>query len=462
MLEFISSHLLDCLWLALLLILTYYVYTVTYNLYFHPISHFPGPRLAAATHLYEAYFHLWKGGQYSSQILKLHQQYNSPIIRVNPTELHITDFNYFTEIFNFDAKFDKVVPRGLEKNFESLQNTVSFANHRQKRRPFDQYFGRAAILKLEPTIQHFVDTMCERLEDSKSTQKPLLLSHLYRFLTVDIVSEYALSQPYQFLNDPTSNQSFMDEMHSAFKFFNTLGRVSGVLNLMNFLDYIPQWMIPSGQASGYVNNWRKQLANRVDVIQQSEPIKSEVPPHRIMLKDYFNDSNVPDHEKTPEKLLNNALLFVTAGMETTAFALTTATFHLLENAEVLGKLKAELAESWDAEAARPPFTELEKLPLLTAVIKESLRLSIGVLGRLGRVNHQSSMRYDAWSIPPGTPISMSLRTILYDETIFPEPTSFQPERWLQGENSKDLDKWLVVFSRGARRCIGEQYVIKPD
>lgn len=41
--------------------------------------------------------------------------------------------------------------------------------------------------------------------------------------------------------------------------------------------------------------------------------------------------------------------------------------------------------------------------------------------------------------------------IHYDPTVFPDPTAFRPERWL--ENPR-LDKYLVAFSRGSRQCIG--------
>lgn len=43
--------------------------------------------------------------------------------------------------------------------------------------------------------------------------------------------------------------------------------------------------------------------------------------------------------------------------------------------------------------------------------------------------------------------------------IFPEPAVFDPERWLQ-ENSHDLDKYLVAFSKGPRSCLGIKSVYK--
>jgi cytochrome P450 len=41
-------------------------------------------------------------------------------------------------------------------------------------------------------------------------------------------------------------------------------------------------------------------------------------------------------------------------------------------------------------------------------------------------------------------------------TIFPDPDSFNPERWLDPSATKRLDKYLVSFSKGSRQCVGIQ------
>jgi hypothetical protein len=55
--------------------LLYLIGRAFYRLYFHPLAKFPGPRLAAATTFYEAYFEIVLKGQYSKQISKLHDEY---------------------------------------------------------------------------------------------------------------------------------------------------------------------------------------------------------------------------------------------------------------------------------------------------------------------------------------------------------------------------------------------------
>jgi hypothetical protein len=57
----------------------YSIFIVVYRLYFHPLARFPGPRLAAATQLYEIYFDIVKKGKFIWEIERLHQKYGKKI-----------------------------------------------------------------------------------------------------------------------------------------------------------------------------------------------------------------------------------------------------------------------------------------------------------------------------------------------------------------------------------------------
>lgn len=61
------------------LIGVYIAYSIIRALYnvspFHPLSHIPGPKLAAATWLYECWFDLILGGMYTKEIQRMHEVY---------------------------------------------------------------------------------------------------------------------------------------------------------------------------------------------------------------------------------------------------------------------------------------------------------------------------------------------------------------------------------------------------
>jgi len=150
-----------------------------------------------------------------------------------------------------------------------------------------------------------------------------------------------------------------------------------------------------------------------------------------------------------------------AGLETTAWALTTLSYHLISNPLILKKLRAELEEAIPDPAAKLESIHLEKLPYLSACIQEAIRLSYGVSSRNPRISPDKPTKYKDWVIPAGTPVSMTIIDVHHDEHIFPNSRSYIPERWLDSPKTKDghnLSRYFVAFGKGARSCLGIKYV----
>lgn len=119
------------------------------------------------------------------------------------------------------------------------------------------------------------------------------------------------------------------------------------------------------------------------------------------------ESDLPEREKTLDRLWQEGQTFVAAGTETTAWCLTVITFYLLETPEMMQRLRSELLE-----AKATSSTQLEKLPYLSAIIQEGLRLSFGVCTRLPRIAPNSVLELDdgkkVWHIPANVSWSCAL------------------------------------------------------
>lgn len=91
------------------------------------------------------------------------------------------------------------------------------------------------------------------------------------------------------------------------------------------------------------------------------------------------------------------------GTETTALALSTAIFHLTNQPELWleldRQLRASLPEGCTDEYL--DITALEKVPLLDATAKESLRVGCPIPGRLPRVVPEGGWQLKGQMIPPG-------------------------------------------------------------
>jgi hypothetical protein len=80
----VTHSVLYTLCLALVFSTAYIVAVIVYRIFLHPLSTFPGPRLAAATGLWKAYFQCTKS--FTHELIKLHEIYGKKTIAEHPRQ----------------------------------------------------------------------------------------------------------------------------------------------------------------------------------------------------------------------------------------------------------------------------------------------------------------------------------------------------------------------------------------
>ncbi|CAF9907147.1 MAG: hypothetical protein HETSPECPRED_007051 [Heterodermia speciosa] len=428
----------------------YSIALVVYRLYFSPLSKFPGPRLAAATYLFEGYYDVVKRGKYTFKIRDLHAEYG-PIIRINPFELHINDPDYYDSLYNREGKWDK-----SQYYIDSLGNldagfgTVEHDLHRMRRAAINPFFSKQKVAALQPVIQRLTDKLCAKFERFRGTVVPLECA--FDAFTMDVITEYSLDTNFGYLDHPGWSSDFR-ELERAFGEMGYMQKMfPPMIKIMRSLpDKVVVWLDPKSKL--LLDFFRDCYAIADRMVRETDGKKYEEKEHPTIFYEIIH-SDLPPAEKLPKRLEGEAAAVLGAGAVTTAWTLTVCMYHLVVEPEKLERLRTEIRSIMPDPYEPANLQQLEKLPYLTSVILESLRLSNGVATRLARVAPDRNIYFRDWEIPRGTPVGMTSTLIHQNPEIFSQPLEFVPERWLDPKERQRLEKYLVPFSRGSRQCAG--------
>ncbi|KAI1790108.1 cytochrome P450 [Ganoderma leucocontextum] len=146
-----------------------------------------------------------------------------------------------------------------------------------------------------------------------------------------------------------------------------------------------------------------------------------------------------------------------AGADTTISTVQTFFMAMACYPEVQAKARAEL-DAVVGPNRLPSFEDRDSLPYITAIAKESMRWqSVVPLG----VPHRSfeDDEFNGYFIPKGSTVIANLYAFSRDERVYPEPETFNPERFLKdGKINSDVqDPNTFVFGYGRRICPGRHF-----
>jgi cytochrome P450 len=157
-----------------------------------------------------------------------------------------------------------------------------------------------------------------------------------------------------------------------------------------------------------------------------------------MLLDARDEAGVP---MTDDQLRDEMLTLLVAGHETTATTLAWTLHHLLQHPEWLDRIRAEVREVGT--------TDLDKLVLLDAAIKETLRLT-PIIPMVGRVLGKR-MTIGGVDLPAGAVALACIYLVHRRADLWPDPLRFDPNRFV---GKKADPSTYFPFGGGARRCLG--------
>lgn len=426
------------------LILIYVASLSLYRLFLHPLRKFPGDKLAALT--------AWHWDYHASEqyyFEHLHNKYG-PVVRFAPNMLHFSDPRAHSDIYSMVSKFTKdpayYQSLGVDESSMALTDPKKAKIRRDIISPL---FSRGAIRKLEWVVQDKVNILVSQILSHKDD--PVDLYYAFRSTALDIITSYCFAQSWSTLTYPSFHHPILLGMDQALTVIWNLHAFPILHSLLLVMEPLIIRLNPNMKAFLDV---RSKMASQVDNILRNPGLLDKVE-HEVVYHHLMTPHPTKGQREVPSRtaLWHESINLIFAGSDTVGVTTTVGTFHILNNKRVYATLVQELQEAWPDPDAKMDYETLEKLPYLTAVIKESLRIAVGVVSPMSRIVGPSSANIAGVEVPAGAAVSCSASFVHFNPDVFSDPKTFSPERWLQ-PNSRQLENSMVAFSRGRRSCPG--------
>lgn len=156
---------------------------------------------------------------------------------------------------------------------------------------------------------------------------------------------------------------------------------------------------------------------------------------------------------TPEMIVDELIVFLVAGHDTTATTLTAALWLLGHHPEVQEQVAAEA----QAIGETVTIADLPRLAVATRVVQEAMRLYPPAAWLPRRTTRDTEIC--GFHVPQGTDVVVSIWAIHRDPALWPDPRRFDPDRFLP-EQAEGRDRWAFLpFGGGPRSCLGDHFAM---
>ncbi|MEU8869515.1 cytochrome P450 [Streptomyces umbrinus] len=325
--------------------------------------------------------------------------------------------------------------RFFEKMGQLLGDSVVTAagqTHVRKRRQLQPAFAHTEIAR-------YVDIMREEAATAVTGWKPgqtLDVREAMVKLSLDMLAKTVFSGS---LDDATFRRLRRD--------------LSVVMNGVGARIMLPDWVerlpLPFNRRFNEARDAvRATITTAVDELQESGHNTGDM--LSMLLRATDKETGEP---LTAYQICSEILTLAVAGTETTASVLSWILYELARNPAIETRVHDEAVEVLGDQPMT--FADLTRLPYLDRVITEAVR--IHHTGWLVTRRTITETRLGDWTIPADTELAYCQHALHRDSHLFPDPLTFDPDRWLD-EAQKNLQSGAFLpFGAGKHKCIGDDF-----
>ncbi|KAL8916588.1 MAG: hypothetical protein Q9172_006234 [Xanthocarpia lactea] len=423
-----------------------------------------------------------------------------PIVRLGPSEVSVNCVDgglrtvyaggfgkpYFYDQFQ---NYGYVLPYGISSTslmidripnmFSTKESTPHAARKRLVSNVYSKSFIQSSPEAQELTRAILHERLLPSLDSFAAEGSSLEVLELNYAVTMDFASSYlfGLSNDSNFIQDVKMRRRFLAWFFKRSEHFFWNQEIPRLTRLLRRIGVrlVPKWV---DAANDEIQAWVLQLCRLADqsikaASESTEKADGTRPVVYGQLSDSLRRSPIKPEARMDSGSAENYELpiasemfdHVVAGMDTSGITLTYLLWEMSRDPELQASLRKELytlspSLAIGNESEVPSARSVEALPLLHAVVMETLRRHCPIPGSQPRLTpSKPTSLAGSPPLPGGVRVSAQAYSLHRNEQVFPDPEAWNPQRWLDAdqEQKDEMMRWFWAFGSGGRMCVGKNF-----
>lgn len=361
-----------------------------------------------------------------------------------------------------------------ERSVDNMFSTGANKTHSLRKRMLSNVYSKSVVTASPALLAQMTVIICDRflpaLAATFAEDEPGVLN-IYALLsatTMDIVTSYifGLRSSSNLIQDPKKLDWFL-QLYNSRRSFNfwpqELPGLTAFLEKWFRFRLVPRWV---DEANEEIERWTSAMCDSASNVLREGGIEAVDAPivYQQLRNTLKKETTIAESDEVGIglKIASEVLDHLAAGFDTSGITLTYVIHELCCNPDIQQRLQNELRGLSPRITALSPQglpdpKAVDALPLLHAVIWETLRLHSAIPGPQPRVTPAQGCRVGldgkSYFVPGGVRVSASAGLLHRNEDVYQNAGEWLPDRWLDmdkmgEEKRKDMEsRWFWAFGR---------------
>ncbi|KAJ5117437.1 Cytochrome P450 E-class group I [Penicillium atrosanguineum] len=372
----------------------------------------PGPFWSSFTRLWLT--HAVSRGDLDVVQRELHRRYG-PLVRIAPDEVACADPDAIHKIYRTTSPLNKsdfyhLWDVGAFSKYPNAFAIVPEKLHFERRRIVSSVYSMSSILTLESYIDDCSRLFVERMTERTISDHVVDLGDWFLWYAYDVIGELFFGRSLGFIENCGDQGAFLASLELMLPVLTTAAASSLLIRrlIMGLFTLSSTARKGLKGMNHIIETARKSVDNGASAVGAAGKLDFSI-----------------------EDVKNEAFAALTAGADATMIELQAVFYYLAKDRCAYEDVRKEVDQAVESGKLSdfPSYSEAVQLPLLTATIKEALRMHPAVGMTMPRIVDEAGIELSGIFIPLGWKVGMNAAVVGREEGVYgPHVNTFRPKK----------------------------------